>query len=259
LLKIFFILFLPLFLFSKIQIVTYFPLETKIVKKIAQKEVVTREITARYLPTFRNIPKSEVSRLSNSKIYFHFGLDVEKEYEKILKEVNPNLIVVDMSKDVDKLGNNPYFWTDPFALRVVAKNIYEAMIQIDKQKTDFYKENYEKFLEEVDDTFLKIKQKIYGSEVLEVYAFDDYWDYFANRFRIKIVKKEKKYLNITEIPSAVQFTKDRNIKKLLYYNGMDYNVALSLSSNLNVEILEDDIFGDIWQLNLINFSQNLFK
>jgi zinc transport system substrate-binding protein len=259
LLKIFFILFLPLFLFSKIQIVTYFPLETKIVKKIAQKEVVTREITARYLPTFRNIPKSEVSRLSNSKIYFHFGLDVEKEYEKILKEVNPNLIVVDMSKDVDKLGNNPYFWTDPFALRVVAKNIYEAMIQIDKQKTDFYKENYENFLEEVDDTFLKIKQKIYGSEVLEVYAFDDYWDYFANRFRIKIVKKEKKYLNITEIPSAVQFTKDRNIKKLLYYNGMDYNVALSLSSNLNVEILEDDIFGDIWQLNLINFSQNLFK
>lgn len=258
-LKIFFILFLPLFLFSKIQIVTYFPLETKIVKKIAQKEVVTREITARYLPTFRNIPKSEVSRLSNSKIYFHFGLDVEKEYEKILKEVNPNLIVVDMSKDVDKLGNNPYFWTDPFTLRVVAKNIYEAMIQIDKQKTDFYKENYEKFLEEVDDTFLKIKQKIYGSEVLEVYAFDDYWDYFANRFRIKIVKKEKKYLNITEIPSAVQFTKDRNIKKLLYYNGMDYNVALSLSSNLNVEILEDDIFGDIWQLNLINFSQNLFK
>jgi zinc transport system substrate-binding protein len=259
LLKIFFILFLPLFLFSKIQIVTYFPLETKIVKKIAQKEVVTREITARYLPTFRNIPKSEVSRLSNSKIYFHFGLDVEKEYEKILKEVNPNLIVVDMSKDVDKLGNNPYFWTDPFALRVVAKNIYEAMIQIDKLKTDFYKENYENFLEEVDDTFLKIKQKIYGSEVLEVYAFDDYWDYFANRFRIKIVKKEKKYLNITEIPSAVQFTKDRNIKKLLYYNGMDYNVALSLSSNLNVEILEDDIFGDIWQLNLINFSQNLFK
>ncbi|MBU0925506.1 zinc ABC transporter substrate-binding protein [bacterium] len=258
-LKIFFILFLPLFLFSKIQIVTYFPLETKIVKKIAQKEVVTREITARYLPTFRNIPKSEVSRLSNSKIYFHFGLDVEKEYEKILKEVNPNLIVVDMSKDVDKLGNNPYFWTDPFTLRVVAKNIYEAMIQIDKQKTDFYKENYENFLEEVDDTFLKIKQKIYGSEVLEVYAFDDYWDYFANRFRIKIVKKEKKYLNITEIPSAVQFTKDRNIKKLLYYNGMDYNVALSLSSNLNVEILEDDIFGDIWQLNLINFSQNLFK
>ena len=46
---------------------------------------------------------------------------------------------------------------------------------------------------------------------------------------------------------------------MLFYNGMDYNIALSLSNNLNLEILEDDIFGDIWQFNLLNFSQNLFK
>ncbi|MDZ7820082.1 MAG: zinc ABC transporter substrate-binding protein [Aliarcobacter sp.] len=258
-LKIFFILFLPLLLFSKIQIVTYFPLESKIVKKIAQKEVVTREITARYLPTFRNIPKSEISRLSNATIYFHFGLDVEKEYEQILKKVNPNLIIVDMSKDIEKIENNPYFWTDPFTLRIVAKNIYEAMIQIDKYKIAFYKENYENFLDEVDDTFLKIKQKMHGSDVMEVYAFDDYWDYFANRFRIKIIKKEKKHLNISEIPLDIQFTKDKNIRKLLFYRDMDYNIALSLANNLNVEILEDDIFADIWQFNLLNFSQNLFK
>ena len=73
------------------------------------------------------------------------------------------------------------------------------------------------------------------------------------------MKKEKRYLNISEIPLDAQFTKDRNIKKLLFYNGMDYNIALSLSNNLNLEILEDDIFGDIWQFNLLNFSQNLFK
>jgi zinc transport system substrate-binding protein len=258
-LKIFFILFLPLFLFSKIQIVTYFPLETKIIKKIAQKEVLIREITGRYQATYEDIPKSEVSRLSNSKIYFHFGLEVEKKYEQILKEANPNLIVIDMSKNVEKIGTNPYFWTDPFTLRVVAKNIYDVLIQIDKDKSAFYKENYETFLDEIDDTFLKIKQKMHGSEVTEIYAFDDYWDYFANRFRIKVVKKEKRYLNISEIPSDIQFTKDRNIKKLLFYNGMDYNIALSLSNNLNLEILEDDIFGDIWQFNLLNFSQNLFK
>lgn len=139
------------------------------------------------------------------------------------------------------------------------KNIYDVLIQIDKDKSAFYKENYEIFLDEIDDTFLKIKQKMHGSEVTEIYAFDDYWDYFANRFQIKVIKKEKRYLNISEIPVDAQFTKNRNIKKLLFYNGMDYNIALSLSNNLNLEILEDDIFGDIWQFNLLNFSQNLFK
>jgi zinc transport system substrate-binding protein len=258
-LKMLFLLFLPLFLFSKIQVVTYFPLETNIVNKIAQKEVVPREITNRYLPEFRKIPSSEVSRLSNSKIYFHFGLDVEKEYENILKEKNPNLIIVDMSKGVDKINNNPYIWMDPFAMRIIAKNVYETLIQIDKNKKDFYKENYERFLDEIDDTFLKIKQKMSGSEITTLYAFDDYWDNFANRFRLNIIKKEKKYLNISDVSETLEFTQNKNIRKLLFYRGMDYNIALSFSSNLNVEILEDDIFGDNWQFNLLNLSQNLFK
>lgn len=257
--KILFLILSPLFLFAKMQIVTYFPLETHIIKKIAEKEIVPREITNRYLSKFRKLPSSEVSRLSNSKIYFHFGLDVEKEYENTLKERNPNLIVIDMSKGVDKLNTNTYIWIDPFAMRIVAKNIYEAFVEIDKKKKDFYKENYENFLDEIDDTFLKVKQKMSGSDVTTIYAFDDYWDNFANRFRLNIIKKEKKYLNIADISSTLEFTQNRNIKKLLFYRGMDYNIALSLSSNLNVEIIEDDIFGDQWQFNLLNLSQNLFK
>jgi zinc transport system substrate-binding protein len=257
-LKIFFILLLPILLFSKIQIVTYFPLETFIVKKIADKEVLTREISARYLSEYRKIPQSEISRLSNSKIYFHVGLDVEKEYEDILKKNNPNLIIINMSKNVDKIAGNPYFWTDPFTLRIVAKNIYDILIEIDKYKAEFYKKNYEKFLNEIDDTFLKIKQKIKDSDVTTIYVFDDYWNYFANRFRIEIIKKEKKYLNISDISSILKFSQDKNIKKLLFYNGMDYNIALSLSTNLNLKIVEDDIFGDRWQFNLLNLSQNLF-
>ena len=179
--------------------------------------------------------------------------------ENILKEKNPNLIIVDMSKGVDKLNNNPYIWMDPFAMRIIAKNVYETFIEIDKNRKDFYQENYERFLDEIDDTFLKIKQKMSGSEITTIYAFDDYWDIFANRFRLNIIKKEKKYLNISDVSETLEFTQNKNIKKLLFYRGMDYNIALSLSSNLNVEILEDDIFGDNWQYNLLNLSQNLFK
>ena len=141
----------------------------------------------------------------------------------------------------------------------IAKNFYETFIEVDKNRKDFYQENYERFLDEIDDTFLKIKQKMSGSEITTIYAFDDYWDIFANRFRLNIIKKEKKYLNISDVSETLEFTQNKNIKKLLFYRGMDYNIALSLSSNLNVEILEDDIFGDNWQYNLLNLSQNLFK
>lgn len=76
--KILFILFFPLFLSAKFQAITYFPLETHIVKKITQEEIKIREISTIYNNNYEELPFSEVSRFSNAKVFFHFGLDVEK-------------------------------------------------------------------------------------------------------------------------------------------------------------------------------------
>lgn len=258
-LKIFFILFLPLLLFSKIQVLTYFPLETNLINKIASQEIRTREISSRYLETYTELPQSELSRLSNSKIFFHFGLDVEKEYAKVLLKQNPNLIIADISSNVERINNNPYIWTDPLNLRVVALNIYNEFVKIDKYKEPYYKENYNRFLDEIDETFLKIKQKLNANEIQHVYVFDNYWDYFAKRFRISTVYREKRYLNISEIPHINEFTRNKNIKKLLFSKNDNYDFIRSLSANLNIVSVEDNIFGDIWQLNLLNLTQNLTK
>ena len=258
-LKFFFILFLPLLLFSKIQVLTYFPLETNLINKIASQEIKTREISSRYLETYTELPQSELSRLSNSKIFFHFGLDVEKEYAKVLLKQNPNLIIADISSNVERINNNPYIWTDPLNLRVVALNIYNEFVKIDKYKEPYYKENYNRFLDEIDETFLKIKQKLNANEIQHVYVFDNYWDYFAKRFRISTVYREKRYLNISEIPHINEFTRNKNIKKLLFSKNDNYDFIRSLSANLNIVSVEDNIFGDIWQLNLLNLTQNLTK
>lgn len=258
-LKIFFMLFLPLLLFSKIQVLTYFPLETNLINKIASQEIRTREISSRYLETYTELPQSELSRLSNSKIFFHFGLDVEKEYAKVLLKQNPNLIIADISSNIQRVENNPYIWTDPLNLRIVALNIYNEFVKIDKYKESYYKDNYNRFLDEIDETFLKIKQKLNNSEVQYVYVFDNHWDYFAKRFRISTVYREKRYLNISEIPHINEFTRNKNIKKLLFSRNDNYDFIRSLSANLNIVSVEDNIFGDIWQLNLLNLTQNLTK
>ncbi len=256
-LRIIFILLLPLLLFSKIQVLTYFPLETHLLNKIAQKEIKTREIASRYLENYTELPPSEISRLSNSKIFFHFGLDVEKKYANVLLSQNPNLIVIDISLNVSRIDNNPYIWTDPLNLRVVAKNIYDAFVKYDKNNETYYKENYEKFLDEVDQTFLRIKQKLNSCDIQYVYVFDNYWDYYAKRFGIVTIKREKRILNISEIQQLNSFTKDKNIKKLLFFRNDNHEDILSLTNNLTVTAVEDDIFNNTWQLNLINLTQNL--
>ncbi|AXX89416.1 hypothetical protein CKA55_09400 [Arcobacter suis] len=255
--KIIFLLLFPLFLFSKNLVVTYFPLETNLVNKIAQKEIKTREITSRYLNTYKDIPISEISKLANSKIFFHFGLEVEKQYAEVLLRHNPKLVIVDISANVSKIENNPYIWTDPLNLRAVAKNIYEAFAKYDKSKESYYKENYEKFLDEIDQTFLKIKQKLNNSEIQYIYVFDDFWEYFAKRFGITTVFREKKYLSSNELSQVNEFTKDKNITKLLFSKEDKQDFINSLTKNLNINAIEDDIFNDSWQLNILNFVEQI--
>lgn len=164
-----------------------------------------------------------------------------------------------MSLNIEKINNNPYIWTDPLLLRKIAQNLYESLVQIDKNKASLYKKNYEKFLEEIDNTYLKIKQKLSNSEVNTIYVLDDYWEYFAKRYRIKTIKKDKKFLHITEIPDLLKFTQKNGIKNLLFYDNYDHNIAVSISSNLDVKMIEDSIFKDKWQVNLFSLTEELIK
>ena len=110
---------------------------------------------------------------------------------------------------------------------------------------------------EIDETFLKIKQKLNSSELQYVYVFDDFWEYFAKRFGITTVFRERKYLSVTEILQANEFTKDKNIKKLLFSKDEKQDFILSFTKNLNINPIENDIFNDSWQLNILNFVEHI--
>ena len=107
--------------------------------------------------------------------------------------------------------------------------------------------------------FLKDKQKMNSSEVEYIYVFDNFWDYFAKRFGIVTIQREKRYLSIAEIPKMSEFSRDKNIKKLLFSQNDNKDFILSISSNLNLQTIDDDIFNQQWQLNLLNLAQNLTK
>ena len=56
-----------------------------------------------------------------------------------------------------------------------------------------------------------------------------------------------------------EFSRDKNIKKLLFSQYDNKDFILSISSNLNLQTIDDDIFNQQWQLNLLNLAQNLTK
>lgn len=257
--RLIFILLLPLFLFGKFQVTTFFPLETYIANYIGKDEIRIKQINNRYVNIKREISQFDLTKLADVKVYVHLGLDIEKEYESVFKKFNPYIKIVNLSENIQLIDNNPYFWTDPINLRTIAKTVYDAFCEADKDNCDFYKINYESFISEADKTFLLIKNKLYVSEVQSVYVFDDRWNYFAKRFRLNLIKIENRFVKLDEINNLLKKTKEHNVLKLIHNSGESIDVPRSIARNANIELIEASIYEENIFLNLKQFSQNLTK
>lgn len=259
--RVFFLLLLPILLFSKYHVTTYFPLETFLVKQIGQNHLRVKEISNLYTSTFQKLDYKNTSRFSSSEAFFNFGLDVEKKYAKVLKKANANLIIVDMSKGITKLTynkkENPYIWMDPLLVREIAKNIYNSLLIIDKFNKESYLLNYKNFLKKLDDAFLKTKQKLDKSDIYNIFVYDEHWDYFANRFGLNLYRKEKKYVKSNELKTINSFIKKNEIKALLIAPHDSFAIAKSLSVNANIKLKTHDIFEEIYFYNISSLTSEL--
>ena len=64
---------------------------------------------------------------------------------------------------------------------------------------------------------------------------------------------------ITDINKLVEFKDKENITRILFFDEKDHNVVFSLANNLNIKAVEDNIFNDNWQINLLELANNLNK
>lgn len=114
-------------------------------------------------------------------------------------------------------------------------------------------------MSEIDEIFLKILQNLNKSNINSFYAIEDYWDYFANRFKLEIIKKDKKIFTTLELMDLSKTYKDSSSNKLLYGYSKDEEFANVLAKNLKAEAIENDIFSGDWQTNLLNLTSSIVR
>lgn len=257
------LLLLPMFLFSKFQVTTSLPFEAHIIKKIGQNHIRIKTISNNFSNKLLDLSHTEISHLSDTLAYFNFSLPIEKKYEKIFLKANNKLNIINMSKNIKKLKyngkDNLYVWLDPILLREVAKNIYEALSEIDSYNRKKYEVNYNKFLNELDNTFLETKKKLDKSEIYNIFVFDETFDYFAKRFKINVFKREKKVLSALEIKPLINFIQQNEIKAIFVEERKNIKYAQSLSGNLHLPIKTYNIYEELIFYNLSNIMQEFLN
>jgi len=160
-------------------------------------------------PHFVDPKPSYILKLSRADVFVTVGLDLEIGWvppllnsarnSKIQKggdgyvdaSVNIPLLQVPTSAsraqgDIHVYGN-PHYWLDPLNGKVIARNIFEALVRADPDRRSIYEANLKKFNETIDAKMKDWTEKLRPYLGTKIIAYHNEWPYFEQRFGLQIV------------------------------------------------------------------------
>lgn len=219
---------------------------------------------------------SQMKLLDESKAYFLIGDPSEKAWLDRFKQNTKNTLFVDTTIGIEKIqmqpdehehehhdhdhsGLDPHIWLDPVLVKIQAKNIYEAMIKIDAQNSDFYKANYEEFIKELDALDEQIKKLLTPYEKKSFMVFHPSWGYFAKRYNLEqiSIEVEGKEPKPNELVELIEEAKKHNIKVIFVAPQFSQKSAQTISKSIGANVIAIDPLTDNWNENLLKVAKEI--
>ena len=231
-------------------------------------------------------PKSsQMKSLSNSKIYFYTGVSFENAWLDKFKLSAKNTIFVDTAVGIEKLAMeahshegeehnehkdeakhdhenealDPHIWLDPILVKIQAKNIYDAIVKIDSQNSDFYKTNYEEFIKELDSLDENIKTILKPYQDKAFMVFHPSWGYFAKRYNLEqiSVEVEGKEPKPNELVELIKDAKIHDIKIVFVSPQFSQKTAKTISSSINAKVVSIDALDENWASSILSTAKEI--
>lgn len=157
---------------------------------------------------------------------------------------------------------DPHYWLSIENAKVISQNIYDKVVTLDTENEDYYKENLEEYILELENTKKDLESKLSSIDTRELITFHDAFEYFAKENDLEIVGTIE--TSPGKDPSAEQMQKigdlieEHDIKALFKEPQMSEEVIKSVAEDYNVKIGTLDPLGGVEErntyINLIKYN-----
>jgi len=266
--------------FAKINIAVSLAPQKVFVEKIGAQHVdVTVIVRAGSSPHDYNPRPSQMKNISQATLYFAIGVEFENIWLDKFQNLNKALIVIDSTKEVKKklvkeedLCNHehnhtydkidPHIWVDPINVKIIAKNIYDALVAVDKNNSAEYLKNYKAYLEELETLHKEIeeilKETPKGSSFM---VFHPSWGYFAKRYNLTQlpVEIEGKEPKMKALVGIIQKAKKEKVHAIFTQPEFSDKASQNIANNLNIEVIKASPLAENWAENLKMLAKAIAK
>ena len=213
-----------------------------------------------YEPTAR-----QMMQLSESAQYIKVGnLGFERSWMQRIRDNAPNMLITDSSKGIkvmqsDEGHSDPHVWLSVKNARVIAKNIYNALITEDKMNASYFKNRYDAFTNKLDSLDEMMSNKLKSAEEHSFIIYHPMLTYLANDYGMTQISLEQEGSE----PSALQLkdiiakAKREKVRVILVQKEFNNHNVEVVSKSLGIAVHKIDPLGYDWYQNMMEIAQTL--
>lgn len=204
----------------------------------------------------------QLIEFSNSIAYIKIGyIGFELNWMKKLSQMAPTLKIYDSSVGLNLItgdghfhgehfhgGVEPHTWNSPNNARIIAKNILNAVVELNPKDAELYRENYNKLLEIIDQTDAEARKVLSKPSAAQGFMiYHPALSYFARDYNLIQVSIEEdgKEPTPAHLKELINTCRDKEIKIIFIQPEFDKK---------NAEVISQEVNGRIVPINPLSYD-----
>ena len=212
-------------------------------------------------------PSAEQMRvLTRSRLYFSIGVEFEEAWLPRFMAANPDLKIVDSAAGVDRLAvpsaigetdqeteYDPHIWFSPARVKIVSRNIADALQAADPAHAQSYRANLEAWLKEIDAVDAEVRAALAGTPRTSFLVIHPAWAYFASEYGLTMLSVEThgQEPGPEELGAVLSLARENGISTVFVQKGISQKLAESIAAQLGgAQVVELDPMAGDWSMNM---------
>jgi len=225
-------------------------------------------------PETYDLTPVQMANLSRSKAYFCIGhIGFEEVWIDKLKQNNPHLSFFDNSNGVSLIfsghshsagdshdeGADPHIWSSPKAARIIVKNMYEALLEIDPVNKSRYADNLQKLLEEINSLDEYITNTLSSSSQKAFIIYHPALTYYARDYGLTqyCIETDGKEPSPEQLKTLIETAKEKGIKTVFIQQEFDRKNAELIAKETGARLTVINPLSYGWGEELLHITHSL--
>lgn len=230
-------------------------------------------------PESADFTPQQMINLNKSLAYFKIGyMGIENTLVKKVSQSNPDLKLIDCSAGIQVIGEacthdhdhggdhhhghaggDPHTWSSVKSAKIIADNMYKAVLELDKENEADYQANYNKLIAEFNQTDSIIRSYLDKAPSKSFIIYHPALSYFAEEYGLTqySIEHEGKNPSPSQLKELIDKAKAEGVKVVFIQKEFDTKNAETVASAIGAETITINPLSYYWSEEMIKIAKAL--